>query len=611
MREDGAAEDSVHGQAEVSGPTRRRFAEICVRSALSSAALATGAAQHQRSDPALAAGAAIFRSDMSKASPAAALGREFRKDQWQLLDYETVEGVKGVMVSAFPETQCPELTLPLDVQGPHRIYLGVNYTKTHYFEWSPYGQLDVKLSGEQGFRRVGAEAGTADASGHPKIGVNNDIFKAIQEAYWKTADLTGKSLVIRQPQAPYNWPEHANITNLAYVKLVPAPAGFARASDSTRRGAVIFCTGQLTGHTGGTPTFHPTRPEWFDDEIMPYVDSDIGVLVFEAMRGNFCLFPSRIGDIGADDNRWPESWVNPLEAITRAAHRNGLKILASLRMIGVQYPMNREPIARARHYWKHPEWAKRDRDGIRLTNWSLAFPEVRQYWLSLLREALSYGIDGIQLHLNRSTPFVYYEEPAVRSFMARYGQDPRQLPERDPRWLAHSASFVTEFVREARKLVDEKPGRRLGITVYGEAHKYDPEPTGFHPLRYGCDVETWIREGLADYIMPSPKIDLGLLRQWRALSGDRVHLWPDLMPRTQLPQSYARLARKYYDAGADGFCTWDGERRTARLSEWAAVQQLGRPDRLDQLARESAGYYRRVPMKYLDGFSIRESFHDG
>lgn len=598
--------------------TRRQFAGIGLQSAFGAAALAGAAPQAPPSGSAASRqDGTVVRSDLSKATPSTAFTRDFQKGRWQLIDYETEDGIKGVMAAAFPEVPCAELTLPIEVRGFHRIYLGINYTKTHYSEFSPYGQLEVKLTGDPGFRRVGAEAQTNDPSGHPKIGVNNEIYKSIQESYWKTADVTGKSLVFRQPQAPYNTGSLANLSNLAYVKLVPLTAAESaeftarRADSSRRRGALIFCTGQLTGHTSGTPTFHPTRAEWFDDEITPYAESDIGIVVFEAMRGNYCLFRSRHGDTGTPDHRWDDSWADPLAQITRAAHGRGLKLFASLRMIGAQYPMNREPIAWARHYWKHPEWAKRDRDGARLTNWSLAFPEVRQYWLALLREALAYGIDGIQLHLNRATPFVYYEEPVVQSFKARYGADPRRLPENDLRWQTHCAGFVTQFLREVRKLAGEKPGRQLAITLYGEAHKYDPEPANFHPLRYGCDVETWIREGLPDYLMPSPKIDLALLRKWRALAGDRVHLWPDLMPRAQLPQSYARLAQKYYEAGADGFCTWDGERRAARLSEWAAVQQLGNPADLDRVARESASYYRRVPLKYLAGFSVKESFHDG
>src|SRR5437870_2777181 len=93
-----------------------------------------------------------------------------------------------------------------------------------------------------------------------------------------------------------------------------------------------------------------------------------------------------------------------------------MKIFAALRMIGPAYPTNHSLIAAARHYWRHPEWTKRDRDGIPVSNLSLAYPGVRQYWLSLLRETLDYGIDGLQLQLNRCFPFVLYEEQPVRPF---------------------------------------------------------------------------------------------------------------------------------------------------------------------------------------------------
>jgi hypothetical protein len=78
-----------------------------------------------------------------------------------------------------------------------------------------------------------------------------------------------------------------------------------------------------------------------------------------------------------------------------------------------------------------------------------------------------------------------------------------------------------------------------------------------------------------------------------------------------MAESYAKLAKSYYEAGADGLCLWDGERRTARVSEWAAVQRLGHREQLDRLAAEAASFYRRVPLRYLSGFSVKDSFHDG
>ncbi len=556
---------------------------------------------------------AIFRSDLTRCTPTSRLTRTFERGRWQLIDYETAEGVKGVMACALPDQDCGELTLPLEATGPCRIFLGINYTKVQY----EGGAVQVKLDDDPSFRRVGMEGGVTNESGDLKVGVNNYNHKSIQEAYWKTADVTGRSLVFRQVGPPYDRPGEEAMANLSYVKLVPLSAEEERAwraaspSPATRRVASIYCTAQLTGSTNGTATFHPTDERWCRDEFTPYANSDVGILIFEAMRGNFCLFKTKLGYVGNDANRWQPEWIDPLAGFTKLAHENGMKIFAAQRMIGLQYPMNRSPIARADNYRANPEWAKRDREGTPLTTLSLAYPGVRAHWVGLLREALERGIDGVQLHLNRSTPFVYYEEPVVQSFIGKHGTDPRKLPENDPRWQAHCAGYVTDFLREVRALLDERPDRELGVTIYGEPHKYDDDHSPYDPIRYGCDVTTWIREKLVNYIMPNPRVAPALLKRWREIAGDRVHLWPDLMPRSQLPSGYAKLARHYYDAGADGVCLWDGDGRTPRLSEWAAVQRLGHRDQLDRLIAESPSFYRRVPLRHLAGYSVKESYHDG
>lgn len=555
----------------------------------------------------------VIVSDLSRCEPAGRLVRGFEAGCWQLIAYETTDGTKGNMVSAIPEEDCGELTLPLGVTGPHRIYIATHDTKSRYEGSSSYGRLEVKLSSDPGFRRVGPEDDTRDEDGATKIpGESEAGDKMITEAYWRTADLTGQSLTFRQPQYPYNRPEHAQLANLAWVRLDPLNeddkrqwAGEQPRKDTGKLG-LIFCTGQFTGHTRGTYTFHPTSRDWFKDEFEPYRNSDIKLLIFEAMRGNYCLFKTRIGDMGTEENQWRDEWVEPLAEFTRLAHADGMKIFASMRMIGPQFPTNRGAISRARHYWQHPEWTRRSKAGVPMSNWSLAYDGVRRHWLELLREALERGIDGLQLHLNRSEPFVFYEEPVVQSFQEQHGVDPRSLSHEDPRWIAHCAGYVTRFIREVRALVDEKPGRELAVTISGRKTSGKA-----HYEENQCDLETWIREGLVDYIMATPYFHLPTLRRLRALAGDRVHLWPDLMPRAQSAASYARLARTYYGDGADGLCLWDGERRAARISEWAAVRRLGHEEMLDRIEEEGPSLYRGIDLKYLGGFDVKWSFKDG
>ena len=555
----------------------------------------------------------LIRSDMSKCLPSKNYHHRFKKNCWQLDEFETIEGVQGVMASARPDHQCGELTLPLEATGLYKIYLGIHATKSHYRGRSSYGQMEVKLTEDAGFRRIGPEDETKDEDGTTKFG-NEDpsLDKVITEAYWKTADLTGQSLTFRQMPAPYNRPEHARIANLSYVRLIPLDEQEelqwqrSRPDTQTRKLAFIFCTGQFTGHTRGTYTFRPTSKEWIQAEFEPIANSDFGILIFEALRGSSCVYNTKIGSHGNKDNVWQSEWIDPLKELTRLAHADGMKIFASMRFIGPQFPMNVSPIAWAPFYRKHPEWTMRSKSGVPITNLSLAYPEVRKYWLSLLRETLDYGTDGIQLHLNRSEPYVFYEEPVVRAFQEKHGKDPRNLSHEDPRWLAHCAEYLTQFIREIRTLLDEKTGRELGVTLSGRESGQE-----VHYEENTCDVDTWMRERLVNYVMVTPKLHPRLLRKWRAIGGNTVQIWPDVMPRAQSAASYARTAKRYYDAGVDGLCFWDAERRTARISEWSAVRQLGHRDRLDQIIEAGPTYYRWSELKYLGGFDVKWSFKDG
>jgi len=211
----------------------------------------------------------IILSDLSRCEPAGRLTRSFEAGRWQLIEYETKDGTKGFMVSAVPEENCSELTLPLGVTGPHRIYLGTHDTKSHYEGSSSYGRLEVKLSSDAGFRRVDPEDDTRVEDGMTKLpGESEAGDKMITEAYWKTADLTGQSLTFRQPLYHYNRPEHAQLANLTWVRLDPlddeeiARWKQEQPREDTRKLGLIFCTGQFTGHTRGTYTFHPTSQDW-------------------------------------------------------------------------------------------------------------------------------------------------------------------------------------------------------------------------------------------------------------------------------------------------------------------------------------------------------------
>jgi hypothetical protein len=128
-----------------------------------------------------------------------------------------------------------------------------------------------------------------------------------------------------------------------------------------------------------------------------------------------------------------------------------------------------------------------------------------------------------------------------------------------------------------------------------------------------------LREGIVNYLVAMPSVNVHLLKEWRKIGGESVHFWTglalgDLRRGSVISDDagYAEVAKMYYEAGVDGFGIWDAERKHAALGQWAKHQRLGHKGLLDQLIKEDdTHYYRRRYLKYLGGLSVEGSFSDG
>jgi hypothetical protein len=141
---------------------------------------------------------------------------------------------------------------------------------------------------------------------------------------------------------------------------------------------------------------------------------------------------------------------------------------------------------------------------------SFAYPEVVEYRLALLRELLSFGVDGIFLVACGNA--VGYEPPVVESFQKQYGIDPRTIGEYDPRWTRHQGWYFTDFVRKLHELIrqeEKATGRKIELVVEGQGgwpgpnQNMQPEPGLPEVLRWAfmpdwMDAGTMAREKLVD-----------------------------------------------------------------------------------------------------------------
>ena len=124
---------------------------------------------------------AIVISDMTTVIPKTALTFDVRrKRHWKVLEYETVDGLKGKCVASTPDTGAPNVTLPLNVKGWYAVYVGLGGVGR--FAFGQGNEVRLKLTNDVAYQHR-AYAGAKDD---------------IEEVFFKAADLTGQSLQIAQ-----------------------------------------------------------------------------------------------------------------------------------------------------------------------------------------------------------------------------------------------------------------------------------------------------------------------------------------------------------------------------------------------------------------------------
>jgi len=424
------------------------------------------------------------------------------------------------------------------------------------------------------------------------------------------------------------------LSNISYIKAVPLTEEklkeiqLEKPTSQTRRLIASYCLDKFTGSLGGSYITSPAKEDVMEC-IEPFRDSDFKIILWEGIRGDVCAYPTKIATFSIPDKATVKEPINLLSVAIEYAHEIGVELYISLRMVGASLPPVRFPIQKVPYYWRNRRFAVLDAEGNPTSHLSLAFPEVRGHWISLLREAVDYGVDGVHVIFNRSEPFVMYEKPVIESFMEKYGEDPRNLNEHDERWLRHRASYVTRFVQEIKEMVNKaerSTGRNLGIsyTIHIGAPYGKPEPKhsfNFDPIKSclfrAIDVERWIKDELVDHLIIHP-ISLAnpessfIVSSFKKLTkGTRVKLYPDILPRCNPAEVYLEKAIELYEAGADGFCFWDANLRHPRRSEWAMITKLGHRDQLENWRDKARGYWRSVKLKFIGGISVKYSFTDG
>ena len=557
-----------------------------------------------------------YLSQMDRCQPTSALSTGKEKGKWQLLTYETDE-VNGTMISASSYINAPDVTLPLDACGWHAVYVGYLHP---FFAYDGRFLVKLKLTGDAAFRNI-PEPGRLRA-------MSPETMEAtyIREVFFKTADLTGQDLVIGKSNGALGKTSH-----IAYVKLVPlSPQEVERIQEDRAR----TDTRNLVVSIDGSSHFFNlkrTKPEHILELVEQYRYSDVGKVLWAVVSGSDVLYPSQIQDTcfqGDDrnvqlvENAGTNSYIvgetQKAETLTALAakdifthqiaaehaHAMGVKFEMMFRLgIGGGVPPgfhNPEGFVS-----RHPEFRQVLRDGTAVEKASYAFPEVRQFMLSLIRESVErFDADGINLCFVRGPHFLLYEKPVLDAFRSKYGQDAREFNFTSPRICEIRAGFMTDFVRRVRQILNEvgqTKGKQLELSVWVWPMKESPhrgdriEDYAKTMIEEGLDIKTWLEEDLLNSIICKGEIDRECMDLCKA------HDCKFFLSPTSAEELSPRTITQAYKAGVNGFAIWDIDGRQYDPEDWTWTSRIGHREEMENWKEQ---FTRLIRVKKIAGSDL-------
>ncbi len=461
-----------------------------------------------------------------------------------------------------PDSPLPQLSYPLDLRGTHALFVSG-------------ASIRLRLSGDE--RADDVSAGHRD------------------ETLWRWAAMDRQHLVMKQGHQFSGW-KHAA---LDYVKLVPLSDELLAKLNSQFDGTPDkFVAGFWEPYTW---SFHNLMLEAHDhrDVLTAFREARFSLVDTQINRfGEKAVFETRETDqLVAHTHGDPleneqipvtsgvgrmQQYTNALDATIRYVGEMGLHCHANF---GSSCCYVGSPLE-GQFSKAHPDW-------IASGTLRYEIPEVRQYALSLVREALEIGAPGITIDFMRYSFCI----PDVET--------------------------CNTFLKELRSLADSfgaKRGKHVPILVQFPGRGVLP-PRQFKRGSWDLfDYATWAREGWVDYICPSNDderhLHLDVTEYLEAVKGTSCTVLPNVTaPGLTKPGLYLWRVKQLYDAGVHGTYVYQsdqlvlgnpGNRRCARLL--ASSKDVDRWWREDARLRtkRSKGIYITSPSRPRRGWRSRE-----
>ena len=563
------------------------------------------------------------------------------KNKWCAYTYSAGD-MKGTMLTSVKSAKAQDVSLNPKLEGWYKIFVGL-----YAFAYDT-SEVALKLSSDKAFEFLGTYMQRTFARYH------------VEDVFWRCAKMDGESVVIGKPFSDGNVKD-SMISWLRFVPMTDAEVAEYMKEHERTDTKRLYATNDMHGMLC---FYDMERENAWKSVVEEYRDSDVEWLSIESLAHN----NGEITDCDIDDfafnrtidksfyTQYKSSYSDDtIREIVSYGKKCGLKMCVSMRVAewGMNFPYDR--ISFEQKFKKaNPDLRCIDRDGEVTEYMSYTYPKVQGYIIDSLIKMAESGSDAVQMLFSRGWPYILFEKPFTDKFLEVYGEDARLLPLDDERIVELKCSMMTDFIRKARKALNEAgySGTELHAKVLFSI--YDNKLVGL-------DLETWAKEGLVNRIvsderrirevLPADVMENGRinLEKFTAYANTGVEepilyeydsifdpmadskgvlrgpvsnterikefmelerkygmtVYIEIMPRAMSHERMVKKAREIYDAGCTHIGLWDTNARTRRRSEWNMWRGIGHMDSLDSVLEAQASLRSLVRLTELGGKSVR------
>ncbi|MFA6928764.1 MAG: family 10 glycosylhydrolase [Lentisphaeria bacterium] len=181
---------------------------------------------------------------------------------------------------------------------------------------------------------------------------------------------------------------------------------------------------------------------------------------------------------------------DPVQILRNYSREKGFRLSLTQRA-GAYYSNEKSRSMNAQFFIDHPEFYQVDTNGRTWEKPSYAYPEVRQFYLDMIREMAAYKPDAITIEFLRHPPYFRYDKPLIDEYIKRHGKCEKNNY-LDDKWQKIQCDIMTAHIQEIRRILAAADAK-IQLEISFDWHDY---------YKQGIDLQTILELGLVDLISP-------------------------------------------------------------------------------------------------------------